>query len=305
VTNASQTDNQTSQASDGSPTDTLRKEAASRRESRRRVPLWNYPATYLLMGINIAVFAMMFPSGPVMGLIHHHAWSSIVTASFSDETLVRFGATASDKVLAGQWWRLVTGAFVHVTILHIALNMWCLWNLGLFGEPLLGKRGLVAVYLLTGTTGMMFSYAWSVATGQLALVAGASGAVFGIAGILIVLLSNRHLGVPWEDLRSLRRQVIFFAIANLVIGMTPNVLGMASPGELRAVHLNLSMLPRIDNTAHVGGFLSGLALGLPLFPRMTAGRASYRARQRVTFAVATLVLCLFAYALANFAHGRR
>ena len=114
-------------------------------------------------------------------------------------------------IQAGQWWRLVTGAFVHVTILHIALNMWCLWNLGIFGEPLLGKRGLVAVYLLTGTTGMMFSYAWSVASGQVAFVAGASGAVFGIAGILIVLLSNRKLQVPWEELRSLRRQVIFFA----------------------------------------------------------------------------------------------
>ena len=275
-----------------------------RARSRNRVPLWRYPATYLLMGINIAVFLVMFPFGPVMGLIHQHAWSSILTAPFDVDTLVRFGASASPLIQAGQWWRLVTGAFVHVTILHIALNMWCLWNLGIFGEPLLGKRGLVAVYLLTGTTGMMFSYAWSVASGQIALVAGASGAVFGIAGILIVLLSNRKLQVPWEELRSLRRQVIFFAVANLVIGMTPNMLGMATPGQLKMVHLNLNMLPRIDNTAHMGGFLSGLALGLPLFPRMTTGRASYRARQRVTFAFATLLLCLFGYALASFAHGR-
>jgi rhomboid protease GluP len=279
-------------------------EATTRTRSRHRVPLWRYPATYLLMGINIAVFLVMFPFGPVMGLIHQHAWSSILTASFDFDTLVRFGASSSIQIQAGQWWRLVTGAFVHVTILHIALNMWCLWNLGLFGEPLLGKRGLVAVYLLTGTTGMMFSYAWSIASGQIALVAGASGAVFGIAGILIILLSNRKLQVPWEELRSLRRQVIFFAVANLVIGMTPQMLGMATPGQLKMVHLNLNMLPRIDNTAHMGGFLSGLALGLPLFPRMTTGRASYRARQRVTFAFATLLLCLFGYALSTFAHGR-
>jgi rhomboid protease GluP len=279
-------------------------ELSARRGSRTRVPLWRYPATYLLMGINIAVFAMMFPSGPVMALIHQHAWGSILTASFDVDTLVRFGATASPLIQQGQWWRLVTGAFVHVTILHIALNMWCLWNLGIFGEPLLGKRGLIAVYLLTGTTGMMFSYAWSIASGQLAFVAGASGAVFGIAGILIVLLSNRKLQVPWEELRSLRRQVIFFAVANLVIGMTPQMLGMASAGQLKLVHLDPNMLPRIDNTAHVGGFLSGLALGLPLFPRMTSGRASYRSRQRVTFVFATLLLCLFGYALSNFAHGR-
>jgi rhomboid protease GluP len=263
----------------------------------KRVPLWGYPATYLLMGINFAVFAAMFRSGPVIGLIRQHDWASILTSPFDVDTLVRFGATASPLIQQGQWWRLITGTFVHVTILHIALNMWCLWNLGLFGEPLLGKQGLVAVYLLTGTAGMMLSYAWSVFTGQVELVAGASGAVFGIAGILIVLLSNRKLSLPWNELRSLRRQVIFFAVANLVIGMTPNMLGMASANQLKLVHLDLGMLPRIDNTAHMGGFLSGLALGLPLFPRMTSGRSSYRARQRLTFAIATLLLCLVGYAL--------
>ncbi len=270
-------------------------------KAERRVSLWGYPATYLLMGINVAVFAAMFSSGPVLGLIHQHDWASILTASFDVDTLVRFGATASPLIQQGEWWRLVTGTFVHVTILHIALNMWCLWNLGMFGEPLLGKRGLVVVYLLTGTAGMMLSYAWSIFSDQVALVAGASGAVFGIAGILIVLLSNRKLSLPWDDLRSLRRQVIFFAAANLIIGMTPGMLGMASASQLKLVHLDLGMLPRIDNTAHIGGFLSGLALGLPLFPRMASGRSSYRHRQQLTFAFAALLLCLFGYALSKFA----
>jgi rhomboid protease GluP len=265
----------------------------------RVVPLWNYPATYLLMGINFAVFAAMFGAGPVMGLIHQHAWSSILTASFDVDTLVRFGATASPLIQQGEWWRLVTGIFVHVTVLHIVLNMWCLWNLGLLGEPLLGRRGLVMVYLLTGTAGMMLSYAWSLFTGQVALVAGASGAVFGIAGILIVLLSNRKLSLPWEELRGVRRQVIFFAVANLAIGMTPQVMGMASVNQLRRMHVDLSALPRIDNTAHLGGFLTGLAMGLPLFPKMASGRSSYRARQRVTFLFTTLAICLIGYALSK------
>jgi rhomboid protease GluP len=273
---------------------------AKPRGAARSVPLWDYPATYLLMGINFAVFAAMFSSGPFLGLIHEHAWSSLWTASFDVDTLVRFGATASPLVQQGQWWRLATGTFIHVTVLHILLNMWCLWNLGLLGEPLLGRRGLVAVYLITGTAGMMLSYGWSLLTGQVALVAGASGAVFGIAGILIVLLSNRELSLPWEELRGLRRQVIFFAVANLAIGMTPQVMGMASVNQLRAMHLDLSALPRIDNTAHVGGFLSGLALGLPLFPRMTSGRSSYRARQRIAFATAAFLLCLIGYALSKF-----
>jgi rhomboid protease GluP len=177
--------------------------------AERAIPLWNYPATYTLMAINLVVFAVMFRFGPVPGMVHQHAWSGILTAPFDVDVLVRFGGSATSLVQQGQWWRLITSTFVHVTILHIALNMWCLWNLGLFGEPLLGKQGLVYVYLLTGTSGMMLSFAWGLLTRQDGLVAGASGAVFGIAGILIVLLSNRKLNLPWNELRGLRRQVIW------------------------------------------------------------------------------------------------
>jgi rhomboid protease GluP len=113
---------------------------------------------------------------------------------------------------------------------------------------------------------------------------GASGAVFGIAGILIVLLSNRKLPIPWEELRRLRRSVIQFAILNLVIG---------------GATLFTRDFIRIDNGAHLGGFLSGLALGVPLVPRMTSGRERYLGRQKVTFALAALVLSLFGYWIAN------
>jgi rhomboid protease GluP len=114
--------------------------------------------------------------------------------------------------------------------------------------------------------------------------AGASGAVFGIAGILIVLLSNRKLPFPWEELRRLRSSVIKFAAINLVFGLSTMV-----------VYVGI----RIDNMAHIGGFVSGLALGVPLVPRMTAGRERYLNRQKVTFAVACFVLALFGYWIAN------
>jgi rhomboid protease GluP len=273
-------------------------EAAAHEKADRNTRLWNYPATYTLMGINIAVYAVMFGFGPIPAMLHSHMWTGVLTASFDVDTLTRFGATASEQVQQGQWWRLVTGAFVHVTLLHILLNMWCLWNLGLFGEPLLGKRGLVVVYLLTGTAGMLLSYTFSIVMGQPGLVAGASGAVFGIAGILIVLLSNRKLSVPWEELKKLRGQVILFAAVNLVLGLVPNVLAM---GSVASLHFDPTNLPRIDNSAHLGGFLSGLALGLPLFPKMTSGKSSYRHRQGITYVIATLLLCLYGYALAKFA----
>ena len=273
--------------------------------TRERPPsLLAYPATYLLIGVNLAVYATMFRFGPVPGDLRQHTYSSILTDPFSQNVLVYFGSSTPGRILAfGEWWRLLTSTFVHVTLLHLALNMWCLWNLGLFGEPLLGRPGLIVVYLLTGAAGMLQSLAFSLLTGQWSVVAGASGAIFGIAGILIVLLSNRKLALPWEELRSLRRQVIFFALANLAIGMVPGALPALSAAHLRLVHLDPGMLPRIDNSAHVGGFVCGLALGLPLLPRMTSGRSSYHARQILVFSAATLALCLLAYTVATYARS--
>jgi rhomboid protease GluP len=161
--------------------------------------------------------------------------------------------------------------------------MWCLWNLGLLGEPLLGPFGLVAVYLLTGVAGNLLSLAVNVAIRDNAVGAGASGAVFGLAGILIVLLSNRKLPIPWSELKRLRKSVIWFAAINLLIGGSTLFLPII----------------RIDNFAHLGGFLSGLALGLPLVPRMTAGRTRYLQRQKISFAAAAFCLALFGYWIAN------
>ncbi len=275
--------------------------AARRRE--RPPSLLAYPATYLLIGINLVVFAAMFRFGPVPALLRHGDYGSVLTAPFDENVLLFFGSSTPWLILAhGQWWRLVTSTFVHVTVLHLLLNMWCLWNLGIFGEPLLGRPGLIAVYLLTGAAGMLQSLGAGLLTGQLLnVVAGASGAIFGIAGILIVLLSNRKLALPWEELRSLRRQVIFFALANLAIGLAPGALPGFSPQHLRLMHLDPQTLPRIDNSAHVGGFLCGLALGLPLFPRMTSGRSSYRSRQVLVFVTAAVLLCLIGYAIGTYA----
>ena len=266
---------------------------------RERPPsLLAYPATYLLIGINVLVYLAMFRFGPVPALVSQHAYGTAVTAPFSEDVLQHFGSSVPSLILyQGQWWRLITSMFVHVMLLHLLLNMWCLWNLGLFGEPLLGRAGLVAVYVLTGAAGMLQSFAVSRFARQEIVTAGASGAVFGIAGILIVLLSNRKLSLPWEELRGLRRQVIFFALANLAIGIVPGALPAFSPAYLHRMHVDPEMLPHIDNSAHIGGLICGLALGLPLYPRMTSGRSSYRARQVLVFSVTALLLCLAAYAL--------
>jgi rhomboid protease GluP len=240
----------------------------SRPNSRERG--WNIlatPGTYILLAINIAVFGWM--------VLHGVSPKDPTTAQ-----LVQYGATNAYLVLTGQWWRLLTATFVHVGLLHIATNMWCLWNLGLLGEPLLGPAGLVAVYLITGIAGNLLSLFFNVVSRDFVSVgAGASGAVFGIAGILIVLLSNKKLPIPAFELNRLRRSVIQFAVLNLIIG----------------IGANFTSIVRIDNHAHIGGFLSGLALGVPLLPRMTSGRTRYLQRQKLVFAAATFLLFLFAY----------
>jgi len=268
-------------------------------KAERAIPLWSYPATYSLMAINLVVFAVMARHTPLPGYWRHHVWSEMFTSMFDANRIVQFGGSESDKVLGGDWWRLITATFVHVNVLHILINMWCLWNLGLFGEPLLGRRGMISVYLLTGVAGNMLSLFWSMFVRHRdSIVAGASGAVYGIAGILIILLSNRGLKVPWEELRSLRLQVIFFALVNIAFGEASRLLPYISPVTLTRLHIDPATMPRVDNSAHIGGFIAGLALGLPLFPKMTSGRAGYRQRQRITFAMAALLLGLVGYALA-------
>ena len=241
---------------------------ASRPNSRERG--WNIlatPGTYILLAINIVVFGWM--------LLH-----GVSAKDPTRDQLIHYGATNAYFILNGQWWRLLTATFVHVGLLHIATNMWCLWNLGLLGEPLLGPVGLIVVYLITGIAGNLLSLLFSVmARDGVSVGAGASGAVFGIAGILIVLLSNKKLPIPAFELNRLRRSVIQFAVLNLILG----------------IGANFTSLVRIDNHAHIGGFLSGLALGVPLVPRMTSGRTRYLQRQKVTFAGAAFLLILFAY----------
>lgn len=258
-----------------------------------------YPATSTLMAINLLVFLVMFRWSPVIPLLKAHQYGQVFTAEFDVSTLWRFGGFNNSMIVTGQWWRLIAACFVHASILHIGVNLWCLWNLGLFGEPLLGKWGLTWVYLLTGVTGNLLSVAWALFTRTDATVVGASGAIFGIAGILIVLLSNRRLPIPWPELKHLRAQVILFAVINLALGVAPNFAGSVPAGDWARLHVNPNSLPHIANGAHVGGCVSGLLLGLPLFPKMMTGRASYRARQRVTFWVAGLLLALVTYALTK------
>jgi rhomboid protease GluP len=270
---------------------------------RKQRPSWSYaPATYVLLGINCLVFVVMTvrgvkPMGP------------------TTDQLMLFGADNAGAVLiGGDWWRIVSAMFVHVGILHLATNMWCLWNLGLLAEPLMGSAGVVAVYILTGAAGNLLSTCvnWSWynkdwvkyhaewlshhaglvldPTVVFPVGAGASGAVFGIAGALIILLKSHRLPVPPLELHKLRRSVIYFAAINLVIGFS-----------ISAGTRYLGSGLQIDNMAHLGGFTCGLLFAVPMVPRIGSPRELFLFRRRVSTAMVVGILVLFGVFIAKLA----
>jgi rhomboid protease GluP len=264
--------------------------------ARRRRPSWaSAPATYSLVGINCAVYIAMVLNG-------------VSAVSPTTDQLMHWGANNAGSVLVnGEWWRIVTAMFVHVGFLHLATNMWCLWNLGLLAEPLMGSAGVLAVFILTGAAGNLlstfkgwysFHQAWEAyhAAGGLdpAIMfpagAGASGAVFGIAGALIVLLKSDRLPVPPIELKKLRKSVIYFAGLNLVLGLSINAGSSYMGGGLN-----------IDNFAHIGGFGSGLLFAAPLVPRLGSPRPLFEMRLRVAVGMLVGILVLFGFYLTKFA----
>jgi rhomboid protease GluP len=249
----------------------------------RRRPGWaSAPATYLLVGINCGVFLGMVLRGA-------NLWMP------SLDQLMQWGADRPNNVLVyGEWWRIVTAMFVHVGIIHLATNMWCLWNLGLLAEPLMGSFGLFAAYILTGAAGNLLStmknWIWPLHDSSGAAFfqagAGASGAVFGIAGALIVLLKSKRLPIPDFELKRLRKSVIYFAAINLIIGFSVN-FGSGLTGV------------EIDNSAHIGGFLCGLLFAVPMVPRIGSQRTIFQLRLRLAIGMVVGLLVLFGFYLAQ------
>lgn len=259
---------------------------------RRRRSFWaTAPATYVLVGINVAVFVLM--------LLRH-----VSGLSPTPEQLMQWGANNAGSVLVqGEWWRIVTAMFVHVGIIHLATNMWCLWNLGLLAEPLMSSFGVVAVYVLTGAAGNLLSVLWNgrhIATilpqlpaGMDAAAyfppgAGASGAVFGIAGALIVLLKSSTLPVPPDELKRLRKSVIYFAAINLVIGLTISLDVVSSRTGIS-----------IDNSAHLGGVICGLLFAAPMVPRIGNPKRVFLTRLQVAVWMIVGILVLFGFYISR------
>ncbi len=179
--------------------------------------------TQVLFGANIAVYLAM----------------AIANGSPTDirgEIARHFGANFGPDTLSGDWWRLITYMFLHGSLMHIFFNMWCLWDLGRLCESLYGRWTFAAIYFVTGIAGGLASVAWNPGV----LSVGASGAVFGLAGALIASFYLGEFSLPRIAISGTLRSLVIFAVFNLVIGQ---------------------FFGGIDNACHIGGLVSGLALG--------------------------------------------
>lgn len=150
---------------------------------------------------------------------------------------ILYGANNGGATTGGEWWRLFTCMFMHFGLMHLVLNMWALFQVGQLVEKLLGRSLYSIAYIGSGLIASLTSVLWH---GDKIWSAGASGAVFGIYGVLLGYMLREKHALPRPVYQPLIKSTLVFAAYNLVYGL---------------VH------PAIDNSAHIGGFVSGIALG--------------------------------------------
>jgi len=218
----------------------------------------DYPVTTALLAINLAVFVGMVVTGA--GFL-----------DFDPRAALRWGGNYGPWTLNGDWWRLITAGFVHGGLLHIAFNMWCLWSLGQLSERLFGRFQTFFIYILTGVGGALLSIAHNPRN----LEVGASGAIFGIAGALLAGVKFGNLAISAGEKRSVFSSMVFFVGINFA-------LGAGLMGNIFSAN--------IDNFCHLGGFVTGLLMGVP----MGGFAQRHRLYQWLTLVVTTAVL-VFGY----------
>jgi rhomboid protease GluP len=187
-------------------------------QSSPPIDAWKPWATYALIAANVGAFLLELSKGG--GL-----------SGSGLEDMVSLGANFGPLTQGGQPWRLLTSMFLHFGVVHLGMNMVCLYQVR-FVERMLGRAEFLALYFVSGLLGGLAS----VATHPLVVSAGASGAVFGMFGAFTAVMVVRRKRIePGAWSRTMRSLGGFFAL-NLVIGLSAR---------------------SVDLAAHLGGLVAG------------------------------------------------
>ncbi len=219
------------------------------------VPREGFFVTPLIVDLNIVLFLLMVLSGANV---------------FAPDSayLIKWGANIRFLTLDGQWWRVITCCFLHIGIFHLLMNMYALLYIGLLLEPRLGRRRFATAYLLTGVMASIASLYWHENT----LSAGASGAIFGMYGVFLALLTTNLIEKTTRG--AMLASIGIFVVYNLVNGLKGSV----------------------DNAAHIGGLLSGIAIGYLYYPSLAKpDRPGLLYSAVLTAAVLVVAMSTFAF----------
>ena len=170
--------------------------------------------TYGLIGINIIVFILMYILG---------------SGSEDIRTLINFGALTKILVSIGDYYRLITSAFLHIGFLHLLCNMYALFILGKDIESFFGKAKFIFIYFISALVGSFVSIIFM---DEYAVSAGASGAIFGLMGALLYFGYNYRVTLN----NSINKEILPIIMINLFLGF---------------------MSSGVNNYAHLGGLLGG------------------------------------------------
>lgn len=183
--------------------------------------------TNILVLVNVIVFLLMSVTGGTTNI----------------NNLIRYGAMVPASIKAGSdYFSIFASMFIHIGIEHLVLNMITLYFLGRILEVIMGHWKFLAAYLLAGIFGNLVSLYFS---SPQTISAGASGAIFGIIGVWL-MLAITFRNVPY--LAQMGQQMLIFTILGLIGGF----LG-----------------PDVDIAAHLGGVLAGFLLGFIMgFPKI-------------------------------------
>ncbi|AXS79700.1 rhomboid family intramembrane serine protease [Dechloromonas sp. HYN0024] len=217
---------------------------------RQRLP--SLRITPLLLVANVLVFAAMLFGGAGLW----HAQNGVQLA---------WGANFGPATQDGEWWRLVSALFLHFGVLHLVLNMWALWDAGQWVERMVGHLRFVLIFFVAGLSGNLLSLV--VHAGQ-AVSGGASGAIFGLYGALLAYLWLERTQIHPGEFRWLFWAAIGFTVATIAFGL---------------------LVPGIDNSAHLGGLVAGLLMGVLVKPEGHATALPQPARWAAGLVLAALL----------------
>ena len=240
-----------------------------------------YKFTIAFLVVNLFVFMLMWSSS---GL----SFRALVL-SFPDPVLIAYGAQLNYLIRApyNQWWRVITSMFVHIDLLHIGMNMFSLLIIGPFVEKLYGSAKFVVFWVASGIAGSLAMYLTlrpALARGVLGSfifrsmdvpAAGASGALFGLIGVLFVFGIKYRRELPEGFKRVFGTGLLPIIFINLFIGFVGRSF--------------------IGNAAHLGGLFAGAALAVFIDYRRPGARAGINVAWRVMQVLALALIALGAY----------